>query len=71
MTSLPSLLAPPLRLIEEARRLAPEPRRFAEPFPDCDDCGNPCDYDATQCAPCREADAAAWAADDANDERAS
>lgn len=66
------LISPPLRLIAEARSLLDANRREyalariadlkAEPFPECRDCSNPCDYDATQCADCRDADARAdWA----------
>lgn len=76
MTDRPRLplppLTPPLRLLDEARRLVDDNRRDyarariadmkAEPFPDCADCGNPCDFDTTQCAACRDADARAdWA----------
>ena len=79
MTAHYPLITPPLQLLEEARLVDDNRREYArariadmkaEPFPSCDDCSNPCDFDTTQCAACRDADARADWADRQNDDEA-
>ncbi len=61
------------RAVFEENRKAYAVKRIAdlaaESFPDCRDCGNPCDFEQTQCPACLEVDARAAWADDQNDER--